>query len=102
MEMDGLDSRPAAGETTGNESVVFRVISAFKSIRRMIYRICGAIFAYLFCPFRATDVWGWLLTQGGARRLRRLALPWAKLFCPFGARAVSWRKAVLARQRYAG
>jgi hypothetical protein len=27
----------------------------------------------------------WPLTQGGARRLRRLALPWANLFCPFGA-----------------
>ena len=36
-------------------------------------------------PFRATDVWGWPLTQGGARRLRRVALPWANLFCPFGA-----------------
>ena len=28
---------------------------------------------------------GWPLTQGGARRLRRVALPWANLFCPFGA-----------------
>jgi hypothetical protein len=27
----------------------------------------------------------WPFTQGGARRLRRLALPWANLFCPFGA-----------------
>jgi hypothetical protein len=53
-------------------------------------RICRA---YLFCPFRATDVGGGPPTQGGARRLRRLALPWANLFCPFGARAVSWRMA---------
>ncbi len=29
--------------------------------------------------------WGGPFTQGGARRLRRLALPWANLFCPFGA-----------------
>ena len=36
-------------------------------------------------PFRATDVRGWPFTQGGAPRLRRVALPWANLFCPFGA-----------------
>ena len=30
-------------------------------------------------PFRATDVWGWLLTQGGARRLRRDAPPWVTM-----------------------
>jgi hypothetical protein len=29
------------------------------------------------------------LTQGGARRLRRLVLPWANLFYPFGARRPS-------------
>ena len=28
---------------------------------------------------------GWPFTQGGALRLRRVALPWANLFCPFGA-----------------
>ena len=94
MEMDGLDSRPAAGETNGgDDSVVFRVISAFESTRRMIYRVCGPFVAHLYCPFRATNVCGWPRTQGGARRLRRLALPWANLFCPFGARAVSWRMA---------
>ncbi len=87
MEMDGLDSRPAAVETNGNESVVFRVIPAFKSFRRTIYRVCGPFVAHLFCPFRATACGGGPFTQGGARRLRRLALPWAKLFCPFGA----WR-----------
>ena len=48
-------------------------------------RVCVAFVADLFCPFRATDVQGWPFTQGGARRLRRLALPWANLFCPFGA-----------------
>jgi hypothetical protein len=58
MEMDRLDSRGAAGETNANESVVFRVISAFKSIRRMIYRVCGPFVAHLFCPFRATACGG--------------------------------------------
>jgi hypothetical protein len=73
------------GETNGNESVVFRFIPAFVSFRCTINRVYNAIFAHLFRPFRATDVRGGTFTQGGARRLRRLALPWANLFCPFGA-----------------
>ena len=65
---------------------MFRVIPAFESFRRTVKRVCGASAAHLFRPFRATDVRGeGPFTQGGARRLRRLALPWANLFCPFGA-----------------
>ena len=93
--MDGLDSRASTGKTNGNESIVFRVIPAFGSFRRTVSRVCGAFLVHLFRPFRATDVGGAPFTQGGARRLRRLALPWAKLFCPFGA----WRGLNAARFR---
>jgi hypothetical protein len=54
--MEGLDSRGTAGETNGNELVTFRLIPAFKKFRRTVSRVCGAFVAYLFCPFRATDV----------------------------------------------
>jgi hypothetical protein len=73
-----------------------RVTLAFGSFRRSVCRICasfvahlwlicGSFVAHLSRPFRATDVRGWPFTQGGAPRLRCLALPWANLFCPFGA-----------------
>ena len=52
---------------------------------RIISRQIRAFIMQLFRPFRARYVRGWQITQGGARRLRRLALPWANLFCPFGA-----------------
>ena len=74
-----------AGFDGQNESATSRVTLAFGSFRRSVSRVCGAFVAHLSRPFRATDVRGWPLTQGGARRLRRLALPWANLFCPFGA-----------------
>ena len=85
--MDGLDSRASMGKTHANESATLRVIPAFESFRRTISCVYGAFVTHLSRPFRATDVRGGPLTQGGARRLRRLALPWANLFCPFGA----WR-----------
>jgi hypothetical protein len=75
------------GETNANESVAFRFIPAFVSFRCTINRVYNSVFVHLFRPFRAADVPGAPFTQGGARRLRRLALPWAKLFSPFGA----WR-----------
>jgi hypothetical protein len=86
--MDGVNSWASICKTNANESVTFRVIPALGSFRRSVSRICGAFAAYLFRPFRATDLGGGRpLTQGDVRRLRRLALPWANLFCPFGA----WR-----------
>jgi hypothetical protein len=80
--MNGLDSRASTGK---NESATLRLIAAFGRFRRTVSHVCGAFVAHLFRPFRATDVGGGPFTQGGARRLRRLALPWANLFCPFGA-----------------
>jgi hypothetical protein len=74
-----------AGLDGQNVSATSRVIQAFGSFRRTISCVYGAFVARLFRPFRAKDVQGWPFTQGGARRLRRLALPWANLFCPFGA-----------------
>ena len=68
-----------------NESATSRVTSAFGLFRRSVSRVCDAFVAHLPRSFRATHVRGWPFTQGGARRLRRLALPWANLFCPFGA-----------------
>ena len=79
--MDGLNSRAFDGQI---ESAKSRVRSAFGSFRRSVSRVCVAFVAYLSCPFRATDVRGWPYTLGGALRLRRVALPWANLFCPFG------------------
>jgi len=79
--MDGLNSRAFDEQ---NESATFRETSAFGSFRRSVSRVCVAFVAYLSCPFRATDVRGWPYTLGGALRLRRVALPWANLFCPFG------------------
>jgi hypothetical protein len=38
----------------------------------------------MFCPFRATRRWR-TLTQGGASRRCRCALPWADMFSPVGA-----------------
>jgi hypothetical protein len=72
-------------KTNGNESAMFCVIPAFGSFRRTVSCVYAAFAAHLFRPFRATDVGGGPFTQGGARRLRRLALPWANMFCPFGA-----------------
>jgi hypothetical protein len=48
--------RPRRGKPNGNESAMFRVIPAFESFRRTVSRVCGASLAYLFRPFRATDV----------------------------------------------
>jgi hypothetical protein len=50
-----------------------------------LWHVCGTFVAHLSRPFTETDVWGWPFTQGGAPRLRRVALPWANLFCPFAA-----------------
>jgi len=83
--MDGVYSWASMCKTNANESVTFRVISVLGSFRRSVARVCGVFAAYLFRPFRATDLGGRPLTQGDARRLRRVALPWANLFCPFGA-----------------
>ena len=74
------------GKTNANESAALRLIPAINSFQLTISCVCGAFHPHLFRPFRATDVRGWPLTQGGARRQRRLALPWANLFCPFGQR----------------
>jgi hypothetical protein len=84
MEMDGLDSRPAAGETNGNESVAFRVILAFKSFRRIIYRFCGPFVAHLFRPFRATDVWGGRLPRAALGGCAASLCPGLNCFAPSG------------------
>jgi hypothetical protein len=43
--------------------------------------VCGAFVS----PLQGDERGVGPFTQGGARQLRRLALPWANLFCPFGA-----------------
>jgi len=73
-------------KTNANESAMSRVTSTFGSFRHSVSCVYGADMAHLSRPFRATDARRWPFTQGGARRLRRLALPWANMFCPFGAR----------------
>ncbi|MEY4178707.1 MAG: hypothetical protein RLY70_2281, partial [Planctomycetota bacterium] len=55
------------GKTNANESVTFRMIPAIISFQPTISCDCGAFHPHLFRPFRATDVRGWPLTQGGAR-----------------------------------
>jgi hypothetical protein len=70
-------SRASAGKMNTNEATTLRAIPAFGSFLRTISCVYSVFVAHLFRPFRATDVRGWLFTQGGARRLRRLALPWA-------------------------
>ena len=73
----------------GVESAMFRVIPAFESFRRTVSRVYAAFIAHLFRPFRATDLGGRPLTQGGASRLRRDALPWAILSLPLrGVRTI--------------
>jgi hypothetical protein len=47
-------------------------------------RLCRVCRAFV-SPLQGDGRAGVPFTQGGARRLRRLALPWANLFCPFGA-----------------
>jgi hypothetical protein len=56
-----------------------RIISTHDFVR--LWRVCRAF----VLPLQGDGRAGGPLTQGGARRLRRLALPWANLFCPFGA-----------------
>ena len=67
--------------TNGLRSVSFRHLGhfdeRFMALVSHFSRIC-------FAP-SGRRTWGGPFTQGGARRLRRLALPWANLFCPFGA-----------------
>jgi hypothetical protein len=62
--------------------VGIRIISTLGFSR--VWWVCGAFVAHLSRPFGATDVRGWPFSQGGAPRLRLVALPWASLFCPSG------------------
>ncbi len=87
--MDGLDSR---GSTVKKCQRIGRIPNDF-GIRIItthdlsrLWRECRAFVSSL-----QGDGRGGPFTQGGARRLRCLALPWANLHCPFGSRSPSDR-----------
>jgi hypothetical protein len=65
-------------------------MTCWRSIRGVVFARAKA----LSRPFRAMVGCAW--SQGGARRLRRLALPWAKLLMPLRGVADPLRGRVLA------